>query len=108
MWLFFKVWVRLYSPAKDNLNTSAYQDILDNAMLPTVGQHFVEGPFLFEHDYAPVHKARTIKTWFDEFGVEELDWPAQSPDLQPIKHLWDELEQRLRARPSCQHQCLTS
>jgi hypothetical protein len=30
--------------------------------------------------------------------VEELDWPAQSPDVNPIEHLWDELECRLRAR----------
>ena len=29
---------------------------------------------------------------------EELDWPAQSPDLNPVKHLWDKLERRLRAR----------
>jgi len=36
-----------------------------------------------------------------EIGVDELEWPAQSPDLNPIQHLWDELEQRLRARPSC-------
>ena len=35
-----------------------------------------------------------------EFGVDELDWPAQSSDLNPTEHLWDELEQRLRARPS--------
>ena len=40
--------------------------------------------------------------------LEELDWPAQSPDLSPIEHLWYELERRLRARPSVQHQCLTS
>ena len=35
-----------------------------------------------------------------EFGVRELDWPAQSPDFNPIEHLLDELERRLRARPS--------
>jgi hypothetical protein len=37
---------------------------------------------------------------FVEIGVEELDWPAQSPNLNPIKHLWDDLECQLRARPN--------
>ena len=38
--------------------------------------------------------------WFVNIDVEELDWLAQSPDLNPIKHLWDELERRLRASPN--------
>ena len=48
----------------------------------------------------PVHKARSIQKWFVEIGVEELDWHAQSPDVNPIEYLWDELEHRLRARPN--------
>ena len=48
-----------------------------------------------------LYKARSIQKWFIEIGVEELDWPTQSPDLTPIEHLWDELECRLRVRFNC-------
>ena len=65
--------------------------------MATVGR---EGPFLFQHDNTPVHIARSIQRWFVEIGVEELDWPAQSPDHNPIEHLWDEFERRLRVRPN--------
>ena len=66
----------------------------------TLWQKFWEGPFLFQHDNAPVHMARSIQKWLVELGVEELDWPAKSPVFNPIKQLWDELERRLRARPN--------
>ena len=70
---------------KGTLKVSAYQDILDNFMPSTLWEQFGGGPFLFQHDCAPVHKARSIKTWMSEFGVEELDWPEKSPDLNPIE-----------------------
>ena len=38
---------------------------------------------------------RSIQKWFVDIGVEELDWLAQRPDLNPIEHLQDELERRL-------------
>ena len=84
-------------PVKGNLNPAAYIDILDNSALSTLWQHFGEGPFLFQHDSDPVHKARSIQKGFLEIGVDALEWPAQSPDLKPIEHLSDELEPRLRA-----------
>lgn len=41
-----------------------------------------------------------MKKWFTQFGVEELERPAQRPQLTATQHLWDKLVQRLRARLS--------
>jgi hypothetical protein len=60
---------------------------IDNSVLPTLWQWFGEDPFLFQHDSAPVYKVSFRQKWFVEIGVEELDWPAQSHDLNPIEHL---------------------
>ena len=48
-------------PVKGNLNTTAYKDIQDKSVLSTLWQQIAEGPFLFQHDSAPVHKARSIQ-----------------------------------------------
>ncbi|KAJ8894329.1 hypothetical protein PR048_006950 [Dryococelus australis] len=40
----------------------------------------------------------TTMQWYADNNVRRLDWPAQIPDLNPIEHLWDELDRRARAR----------
>lgn len=73
-------------------------------MIPSLWEQFGVGPFLFQSDFAPVHKAMSIKVRLSKYDVEELDWPAQNLYLNPNKHLWDELE---AAKPY-QHQCVAS
>ena len=86
--------------AKGNLTATACNDILDDSVLWTLWRQFGECSFLFQHDNAPLHKAWFIHKWIVEIGVEEFDWPAQRHDLNTIKHLCDELERWLLARPN--------
>ncbi len=51
----------------------------------------------FQQDNAPCHKAQINSDWFLEHNNEFtlLKWPPQSPDLNPIEHIWDVVEQEI-------------
>ncbi len=64
-----------------------YQDILEHFMLPSADKLYGDANFLFQQDLAPAHTAKGAKSWFNDHGVTVLDWPANSPDLNPIENL---------------------
>ncbi|GFT94672.1 transposable element Tcb1 transposase [Trichonephila clavipes] len=54
--------------------------------------------FLFKDDNAPCHRTVAAEQLLESEDIKRMDWPARSPDLNPIEHVWDFLGRRLAAR----------
>ncbi len=86
---------------KSTVNPAIYQEILEHFMLPSADKLYGDADFIFQQDLAPAHTAKGTKSWFNDHGVTVLDWPANSPDLNPIENLWGIVKRKMRdTRPN--------
>ncbi len=68
---------------KTNVTAPVYRGILEHFMLPSADQLFKDADFIFQQDLASAHTAKSTKSWLNDHGVDVLDWPPDSPDLNP-------------------------
>ncbi len=80
---------------KSTINAAIYQDIFEHFMLSSADKLYGDADFIFQQDLAPAHTAKGTN-WFNDHGVTVLDWPANSPDLNPINNLWGIVKRKMR------------
>ena len=86
---------RLYI-VEGTMRQDQYKKVLQRRLIPQLKEWFPRRQkYIFMHDSAPCHKAKSITKYLLNKKIPVLDWPGNSPDMNPIENIWAILKKEM-------------
>ena len=80
------------------MNGSRYGEILEKNLQKSATSLGHGRNFVLQHNNDPKHTAKLTKEYFENNGISTLNWPSQSPDVNPTETLWNNLKVKVHKR----------
>jgi transposase len=72
--------------------------VLAPRVVPHFDNHALADRPMFMDDNARSHRARIVQHFLQQEAVQTIPWPAMSPDMNPIEHVWDFIGRKINQR----------
>jgi len=84
-----------------NMDADYYEEVLRDYVIASRKWYKMDpATFMFQHDNARIHTTDNVNDYLSDARINVMEWPANSPDINPIERVWARIKQRLFRYPT--------
>jgi hypothetical protein len=80
------------------MNSIKYEEVVRRKVIPVLNERWSDGSGIFQQEKVACHVSKKMLEFFQNHNIRVLDWPGNSPDLNPIQNFWAIIKKRLHKR----------